>query len=111
MGRAILAVIVSYVVMILLTSAVFMGAYLVLGADQAFKPSSFQASNRWIVLMLVVSLVVAVIGGFICFRSEVSRDDRKHGSGKFIDAELLRELDSRHLSSDPGRSFGSEIPG
>ena len=66
MGRAILAVIVSYVVMILLTSAVFMGAYLVLGADQAFKPSSFQASNRWIVLMLVVSLVVAVIGGFIC---------------------------------------------
>jgi len=66
MGRAILAVIVSYVVMFLLTSAVFIGAYLVLGADQAFKPSSFQASNRWIVLMLVVYLVVGVIGGFIC---------------------------------------------
>src|SRR5207253_11250648 len=66
MLRAVLAVIVSYIVMFLLIFAAFSSAYLILGADQAFKPKLFLASNRWIVLSLVVNFVVAVIGGLIC---------------------------------------------
>lgn len=66
MVRAILAVIVSYIAMFVLTFAAFTCAYFILGADQAFKPKLFLASNRWIALSFVVYLVVAVIGGFIC---------------------------------------------
>ena len=66
MGRAILAVIVSYVVMFLLTIATFICAYLVLGADQAFKPKLYQASNRWAAMSFVIHIIVGIIGGLIC---------------------------------------------
>src|SRR5262245_52720174 len=66
MGRAILAVIVSYVAMFVLTFLAFTCAYVVLGADQAFKPRMFLASNRWIALSFVIQIIVAIIGGFIC---------------------------------------------
>lgn len=66
MVRAILAVIVSYVVMFLLIFLAFTGAYLLFGADWAFKPGSFQASNRWLAIAFVINLVVAIIGGLIC---------------------------------------------
>ena len=44
----------------------FTGMYFVLGANGAFKPGSFAASNRWIAIAFVVNFVVAVIGGLIC---------------------------------------------
>lgn len=66
MGRSIVAVIVGYIVMFILSVCAFMGAYIVLGADQAFRPHSFQASKRWILMSFVVHLVVGLIGGFIC---------------------------------------------
>ena len=66
MLRAILAVIVGYVVMFLLVFAAFTCAYLLLGAEQSFKPNSYQASNRWIAMSFAVNIVVGVIGGLIC---------------------------------------------
>src|SRR5437660_12921966 len=66
MGRAILAVIVGYLVMFLLLFAGFTSAYLVLGADQAFKPGSYQVSNRWLALSFALHIVVGLIGGFLC---------------------------------------------
>lgn len=66
MGRAILAVIVGYVAMFLLLFVGFTGAYLILGADQAFKPGSYQVSNRWLALSFALHIVIGVIGGFIC---------------------------------------------
>lgn len=66
MVRAILAVIVSYVVMFLLIFVAFTGVYSVLGADGSFKPGSFEASNRWLAIAFAVNLVVAIIGGLVC---------------------------------------------
>ena len=66
MARSIIAVIVSYVLMFVLISLSFFAMYSVLGADQAFKPRSWDASNRWIVGALVLSFIVAVIAGFVC---------------------------------------------
>lgn len=66
MGRSIVAVIVGYIGMFVLSVCAFMGAYVVLGADQAFRPHSFQASKRWVLMSLVVHLVVGLIGGFLC---------------------------------------------
>ena len=66
MIRAILAVIVSYVLMFVLIFLAFTGVYLVLRADGAFKPGSFEASSAWIAIAFVVNSVVAVIGGMVC---------------------------------------------
>src|SRR2546423_15280239 len=66
MVRAILAVIVSYVVMFILLFAGFTCAFLILGADQAFKPGSYQVSNRWLALSFALHIVVGLIGGFLC---------------------------------------------
>ena len=66
MGRAILAVVVGYVVMFLLMFGGFTCAYLILGADQAFKPGAYQISNRFLALSFALHIVVGVIGGFIC---------------------------------------------
>jgi hypothetical protein len=66
MLRAILAVIVSYILMFVLIFLAFTCVYAVLGADGSFKPGSFNSSNRWIAIAFAVNFVVAIIGGFIC---------------------------------------------
>jgi uncharacterized membrane protein YeaQ/YmgE (transglycosylase-associated protein family) len=66
MTRAIIAVIVSYLLMFVLMFVTFTCMYLLLGADGAFKPGSYDASNLWIALSFVVTLVVATIAGWIC---------------------------------------------
>lgn len=66
MARSIIAVIVSYVLMFVLVSLAFFAMYSVLGAEQAFNPRSWDASNRWVSIALVVSFVIAVIAGFVC---------------------------------------------
>ena len=63
MLRAILAVIVSYVLMFILIFLAFTCVYFILGAAGSFKPGSFAASNTWIAIAFVVNFVVAVIGG------------------------------------------------
>jgi hypothetical protein len=66
MARAIIAVIVSYIIMFVLTFCAFTGVYMVLRGDGSFKPASFEASNRWVAIAFGVNFVVAVIGGLIC---------------------------------------------
>jgi len=66
MIRAIVAVIVAYVVMFLLIFLTFTGIYLLLGADRAFRPGSYEASNLWLGIAFGVNLIVAIIGGLIC---------------------------------------------
>ncbi len=66
MVRAIIAVIVSYILMFVLEFVGFTCLYLVLGADFAFKPGLFLASNQWVGLTLLMNLVISTIGGLIC---------------------------------------------
>lgn len=66
MGRSIIAVIASYLLMFVLTFLAFTGAYMVLRADGSFKPGSFEASNSWIAIAFGVNFIVALIGGLIC---------------------------------------------
>ena len=66
MARAIIAVIVSYILMFVISFCAFTGVYLILHAEGAFKPGSFEASNLWIAIAFGINFVVAVIGGLIC---------------------------------------------
>lgn len=66
MLRSVLAVIVGYLTIFVLTFFAFTAAYQVLGADGAFKPGSYDSSNRWMALAFAVYFVLGIIGGLIC---------------------------------------------
>ena len=64
--RAGLGVVVGYAAMVVVMFIVLTGAYVLLGADGAFKEGSFELSMVWTGLSLVVGLVVALLGGWVC---------------------------------------------
>src|SRR5438105_2567483 len=66
MGRSIVAVIVSYVAAFVLNFIGFVCLYMLVGQDNAFKPRSYLASNRWIAISFALIFVTAIIAGLIC---------------------------------------------
>lgn len=66
MGRAILAVVVSYVVMLVLAFVAFTCAFVLFGSDIVFKAGIFEASTTWIGVAFIINIIDAIIGGFIC---------------------------------------------
>jgi len=66
MLRAILAVVVSYVIMFVLAFIGFACAYLIVGPEIAFKPGMYEAATTWIAIAFVINVVDALVGGFVC---------------------------------------------
>jgi hypothetical protein len=66
MARSVLGVIAGYVVMALLVFASFSAAYLLMGADGAFRPNSYEVSGLWLATSFVLALLAAVAGGYVC---------------------------------------------
>lgn len=66
MARTIVAVIVGYITMFVLVFATFTCVFLLMGTEWSFKPNSFDASNRWIVMSLIANLIIGIIGGLVC---------------------------------------------
>ena len=66
MGKAIISVILGYVVMAVTVFITFTVAYLVMGADGAFEPGTYDISTPWVVISIVLSFIAAVAGGFVC---------------------------------------------
>jgi magnesium-transporting ATPase (P-type) len=66
MLRSILGIILGYAVIFVFVFVTFTVAYLVMGADRAFKPGSYDVSTMWIVTSLVLGLVAAILGGWTC---------------------------------------------
>lgn len=71
MLRAIIAVIVGYVVMFIWVVATLTAAWFALGSDFAFNEGTYEASTGWSVVMLVLGLVGAVIAG--CVTASIGR--------------------------------------
>jgi hypothetical protein len=44
----------------------FVGLYLLVGQNNAFKPRSYLASNRWIAMTFVMIFVTAIVASLIC---------------------------------------------
>jgi hypothetical protein len=66
MLRAILAIVISYVVMFVLAFIAFACAFLILSPEVVFKPGVYEASPTWIGVAFVINIVDALIGGLIC---------------------------------------------
>lgn len=65
MGRTIGAVIVGYLAMFAVVFVGLSAAYVALGADGSFKPNSYEISSTWAVVMIVVGIIAAVLGGVV----------------------------------------------
>jgi len=66
MLRAVLAVFVGYLVMALIVFTTFSLTYLLMGADGAFKPGTYEVTPLWLVVSFVFSFIAAVVGGWVC---------------------------------------------
>jgi len=66
MLRSILAVIVSYIVMMLLFSLAFAALYAGLGVERVFQTDSYEISTLWLVLSIVGSFFMALFAGWLC---------------------------------------------
>ena len=61
-------VVLGYLTMVVLVMVGLSALYLGLGADRAFRPGSYDVSLLWSGISLVVGLVAAVVGGWVCAR-------------------------------------------
>ncbi len=66
MGRIIGSVVVGYLIMFVAIFVLFGGAYLLLGANGSFQPGSWDASGLWLALSVVLGIVAATVGGYVC---------------------------------------------
>ena len=66
MGRAIVSVVLGYVMMAATVFFTFTAAYLIMGADGSFKPGTYEVSALWLIVSFVLSFVAAVLGGYVC---------------------------------------------
>ena len=66
MGRAILGVIVGYIVLTGVVFGAFTVAWMVMGADGAYKEGLWEVSTAWMIMAIVVGLIAAMIGGAVC---------------------------------------------
>jgi hypothetical protein len=68
MGKVLAGVVAGYVVMLAVVFGLMTVAWMVLGADGAFRPGTFEVTGTWIAAGIVVALLAAVAGGWTCAR-------------------------------------------
>ncbi|MEE8134368.1 MAG: hypothetical protein V3T56_04895 [Gemmatimonadales bacterium] len=66
MGRIFGAVLAGYAVMFVGVMGLMSVAWIGLGADRAFLPDSWDITMSWILISLVVGIIAAVAGGYVC---------------------------------------------
>ena len=66
MLKSIVAIIVSYLVVFVLFSVVFIGLYFALGVERVFQPDSYEVSTLWLVLTMAGSFFGWMFGGWLC---------------------------------------------
>lgn len=66
MVRSILGVVAGYLAMFVFVFISFTILYLLLGANGAFEPDTYEVSLTWIIISFILSIVAAILGGYLC---------------------------------------------
>lgn len=66
MVRSILGVVAGYLAMFIFVFISFTSLYLLLGANGAFEPDTYEVSLIWIIISFILSIVAALLGGYLC---------------------------------------------
>lgn len=74
MGKKVLAVIIGYLSTAVTVFISFTILYFILGTEGAFVPNSYNVSITWIIYSLIINIVAALIGGFVCQLISQSRN-------------------------------------
>jgi hypothetical protein len=59
-------VILGYIVMAAFVFLSFSLVYVAMGPDRAYQPGTYEVSGLWVVVSFVLSLIAAVLGGWVC---------------------------------------------
>ena len=71
--KNVLAAVLGYVVMFVVSFPLFSLMWMVLGAEGSFRPSSWKVSGAWISSSIVLGMIVSTAGGFSCSKLAASR--------------------------------------
>lgn len=71
MLRAASGIALGYLVMAFFVFATFSLTFVTLGADRSFQPGTYEVSEVWAFLSILLTLGAAIVGGFLC--ASVSR--------------------------------------
>jgi hypothetical protein len=69
--RAASGIALGYLVRSFFVFATFSLAFLALGADRSFQPGTYEVSEAWAFLSILLEIGAAIVGGFLC--ASVSR--------------------------------------
>ncbi|MYF63443.1 MAG: hypothetical protein F4183_02990 [Rhodothermaceae bacterium] len=79
-----LAVVVGYLVMAVGIGVIFSVAYMVMGAEGAYQPDSWDVSSAWVIMSIIVGVCVALVAGKVCYLIA-----RNHTATKYLIALVL----------------------
>ncbi len=66
MMRSLGGVVLGYLMMAAFVILSFFFALRIMGADLVFRPGVFEVSGLWIITSIVLGLIGAVLGGYVC---------------------------------------------
>lgn len=67
-------VVLGYLMMVAFVFLSFSLAYVLMGADRAFRPGAYDVTYLWILTSFVLALAGAILGGYVC--EAIARDER-----------------------------------
>ena len=66
MVRNVMSVIAGYLSIAFFVFISFTLLYIVIGTEGAFQSASYQVSDMWLIFSLLLSIVAALLGGYVC---------------------------------------------
>ena len=102
MGKVIGSVVLGYVVMVIMVFVLMSLVWMVVGASGAFQAGSWDVSAGWIVGSIIVGLVAAIAGGYVC--ALVAKDPR--GPKALLVVVVVLGI----LFAIPALTGGGEVP-
>lgn len=109
MIRAIIGVVVGYIATAILVIACFTALQLGLGTERVFKPGLYEPTMLFNITALGVSLVAAILGGFICVLISRSSKAVYALAGLFLVLGLFSAV-LNNRKPDPGPRIGNITP-
>ena len=109
MGRAIVSVVVGYVVMFATIFLAFTGLYLLLGQDLSFRPDTYEPSLLWTVVSFALGMGAAVLAGYVCARIARTTTPPKVLAGMVLVIGLLSAIPVLMAATTPAVARTGEV--
>jgi hypothetical protein len=107
--RAILSVVVGYVVMFTAIFLTFSGLYMLLGQDLSFQPGNNEPSMLWTVVSFALGIGAAVLGGYVCAWIARTATPPKVLAGVVLGIGLLSAIPVLMAAATPAETRTGEV--